>query len=178
MKKNKTLLKYQCKIFDVWEEEVDLPNGKATKQSWINHNPTVAIIAINDKKELILIKQYRAAVKKNLLEIPAGSLDNLKESPSACAQRELAEETGFKAKDLVKLFEGYLLPGYCNEYMYFFLALDLFSAPLTPDEDEFIEIMPVSFSKAHKLIEKGEIIDAKTVLGIFLADKLLQQNPA
>lgn len=178
MKKNKTSLKYQCKIFDVWEEEVDLPNGKTIRQSWINHNPTVAIAAINDKNELILIKQYRTAVKKNLLEIPAGSLDNLEEAPADCAQRELAEETGFKAKTLVKLFEGYLLPGYCNEYMYFFLAKDLFSAPLTPDEDEFIEIMPVSFSKARKLIDKGEIIDAKTVLGIFLADKLLQQNPA
>ena len=80
MKKNKASLKYQCKIFDVWEEEVDLPNGKSTKQSWINHNPTVAIVAINDKNELILIKQYRPAVKKHLLEIPAGSLDNLKES--------------------------------------------------------------------------------------------------
>ena len=178
MKKNKSSLKYQCKIFDVWEDEVDLPNGKTTRQNWINHNPTVAIVAVNNKNELILIKQYRTAVKKHLLEIPAGSLDDLEESPAACAQRELAEETGFKAKSLVNLFEGYLLPGYCNEYMYFFLALDLFSAPLTPDEDEFIEIMPVSFSKARKLIEKGEIIDAKTVLGIFLADKLLQQNPA
>ena len=115
MKKNRPFLKYQCKIFDVWEEEVDLPNGKSIKQSWINHNPTVAIVAINDKNELILIKQYRAAVKKNLLEIPAGSLDNLEESPAVCAQRELAEETGFKAKTLVNLFEGYLLPGYCNE---------------------------------------------------------------
>ena len=176
MKKNKPSLKYQCKIFDVWEEEVDLLNGKSTKQSWINHNPTVAIIAINDKNELILIKQYRTAVKKNLLEIPAGSLDNLEESPAVCAQRELAEETGFKAKTLIKLFEGYLLPGYCNEYMYFFLAKDLFSAPLTPDDDEFIEVMPVSFSQAHKLIKNGEIIDAKTVLGITLTEKFLQQN--
>jgi ADP-ribose pyrophosphatase len=178
MKKNKTSLVYQCKIFDVREEEVDLPNGKTIRQSWINHNPTVAIVAINDKNELIFIKQYRTAIKKNLLEIPAGSLDNLEESPAVCAQRELAEETGFQANTLVKLFEGYLLPGYCNEYMYFFLARDLFSAPLTPDEDEFIEIMPVSFPQARKLIEKGEIIDAKTVLGIFLANNLLQQNPA
>jgi ADP-ribose pyrophosphatase len=178
MKKNKTSLKYQCKIFDVWEEEIDLPNGKATKQSWINHNPTVAIIAINDKNELILIKQYRAAVKKNLLEIPAGSLDSLEESPADCAQRELAEETGFKAKTLVKLFEGYLLPGYCNEYMYFFLAKDLFSAPLTPDEDEFIETIPTTFSQAQKLLNNGEIIDAKTVLGILLAKNYLQQTSA
>ena len=178
MKKNKTFLKYKCKIFDVWEEEIDLPNGQAIKQSWINHNPTVAIIAINDKNELILIKQYRAAVKKNILEIPAGSLDSLEESPADCAQRELAEETGFKAKTLVKLFEGYLLPGYCNEYMYFFLAQDLFSAPLTPDEDEFIEIIPTTFSQAQELLKNGEIIDAKTALGIILADSYLQQKPA
>ena len=178
MKKNKTSLVYQCKIFDVWEEEVDLPNGKSIKQSWINHNPTVAIVAINDKNELILIKQYRTAVKKHLMEIPAGSLDNLEESPAVCAQRELAEETGFKAKTLVKLFEGYLLPGYCNEYMYFFLAQDLFSAPLTPDEDEFIEIIPTTFSQAQELLKNGEIIDAKTALGIILADSYLQQKPA
>jgi ADP-ribose pyrophosphatase len=176
MKKNEPTLAYKCKIFDVWEEEFALPNGKTARQNWINHNPTVAIVAVNDKNELLVINQYRNAVKKNLLEIPAGSLDGSEESPAVCAQRELAEETGYKAKSLIKLFEGYLLPGYCNEYMYFFLALNLFSAPLTPDEDEFIEIMPVSFSQARKLIEKGEIIDAKTVLGIFLADKLLQ-NP-
>ena len=174
MKKSKSTLAYQCKIFDVWEEEFDLPNGKVTKQSWINHNPTVAIVAINDKNDLILIKQYRAAVKKNLLEIPAGSLDNLDESPAVCAQRELAEETGFQAKTLVKLFEGYLLPGYCNEYMYFFLAQDLFSAPLTPDEDEFIETIPTTFSQTQELLKKGEIIDAKTVLGILLADNYLK----
>ena len=176
MKKNKTSLAYQCKIFNVWEEEFDLPNGKSIKQSWIDHNPTVAIVAINEKKDLLLIKQYRNAVKKNLLEIPAGSMDGAEESPVVCAQRELAEETGFKANSLMKLFEGYLLPGYCNEYMYFFLARDLIHAPLTPDEDEFIETMSVSFSQARKLIKKGEIIDAKTVLGIMLAEKFLQKN--
>ncbi|MBN1472210.1 MAG: NUDIX hydrolase [Syntrophaceae bacterium] len=175
MKKYKSKLIYQCKIFDVWEEDFDLPNGKTARQSVINHQPTVAIVAINEKKELLLIKQYRNAVKKNLLEIPAGSIDGEKESPSVCAQRELAEETGFKAKTFVKLFEGYLLPGYCNEYMYFFLAKDLIHAPLTPDDDEFIENMPVSFSKARKLIEQGKIIDAKTVLGIMLADKYINK---
>jgi ADP-ribose pyrophosphatase len=178
MKKNKSSLVYQCKIFDVWEEEVDLPNGKTIRQNWINHNPTVAIAAVNDKNELILIKQYRTAVKKNLLEIPAGSLNNLEEAPAVCAQRELAEETGFQAKTLIKLFEGYLLPGYCNEYMYFFLAKDLFSAPLTPDEDEFIETTPATFSQAQELLKNGEIIDAKTVLGILLAENYLKQKPA
>jgi ADP-ribose pyrophosphatase len=176
MKNNKISLKYQCKIFDVWEEEFDLPNGKTAKQTWVDHQPTVAIVAVNDKNELLLIKQYRNAVKKNLLEIPAGSLDSAEESPAVCAQRELAEETGFQAKTIIKLFEGYLLPGYCNEYMYFFLTQDLIHAPLTPDEDEFIETMPVSFSRAQELLKNGKIIDAKTVLGIMLAENYLQQN--
>lgn len=175
MTKNKSL-KYQCKIFDVWEEEFDLPNGKTARQTWIDHPPTVAIVAVNEKSELLLIKQYRNAVKQDLLEIPAGSLDGKEESPAVCAQRELAEETGFQAKTIVKLFEGYLLPGYCNEYMYFFLARDLVHAPLAPDDDEFIETIPVSFSKAWELLNSGDIIDAKTVLGITLAEKYLQQN--
>lgn len=178
MKKKKASIVYQCKIFDVREEEVEFPNGKKTRQSWINHHPTVAIVALNDQKELLLIRQYRPAVKKALLEIPAGSLDGEDESPAMCAQRELAEETGFRANTLIKLFEGYLVPGYCNEYMHFFLALDLVHAPLTPDDDEFIEIIPVSFEEAHKLIDRGEIVDAKTVLGIYLAGNLLRQNPA
>ena len=176
MKHDKANLMYRCKVFDVWEENIVLPTGKTIKQSWIDHKPTVAIVAVNDKNELLLIKQYRLAVKKHLLEIPAGSLDNDHESPLACAQRELAEETGFKAATLVKLYEGYLLPGYCNEYMYFFLAQGLTFDPLTPDEDEFIEVVPVKIREAEALLKKGDITDAKTALGIILAVNLLKQK--
>jgi ADP-ribose pyrophosphatase len=166
--KNRKLM-YHCKIFDVWEEDVSLPDGNSTKQNMIDHKPTVAIIAINDKKEILLIKQYRNAVKKHLLEIPAGTIDRDSETPLLCAERELAEETGFKAATFIKLFEGYLLPGYCNEYMYFFLAQGLFPNPLPPDDDEFIEVIPTSFSKVKNMVKNGTIIDAKTVLGIILA---------
>jgi ADP-ribose pyrophosphatase len=175
MDKNQAKLMYHCKIFDVFEETFILPNGKSTKQNWIDHKPTVAIVAVNDRNELLLIKQYRNAIKKNLLEIPAGSMDRIAESPLVCAQRELAEETGFQAGTFVKLFEGYLLPGYCNEYMYFFLAYDLFTEPLSPDDDEFIEVIPTSFADAGKLLANGEIIDAKTALGIILAGNYLYQ---
>jgi ADP-ribose pyrophosphatase len=168
-----TELKYQCKIFNVWEEKVPLPNGKTVQQSWIDHKPTVTVVPINDKNEILLIKQYRNAVKKKLWEIPAGTMDNGEESPVDCAQRELAEETGYKAKTFIKLFEGYLLPGYCNEYMHFFLARDLYYEPLTPDEDEFIEVIPVTFAKAEELRKNGDITDAKTALGILLAENIL-----
>ncbi|MEN6373355.1 MAG: NUDIX hydrolase [Smithella sp.] len=165
----KKKLMYRCKIFDVWEEEVSLPDGKSTRQSMIDHKPTVAVIAVNDKNEILLIKQYRNAVKQHLLEIPAGTFDHDAETPLLCAKRELAEETGFDAAEFISLFEGYLLPGYCNEYMYFFLARNLFPAPLPPDEDEFIEVLPTGFPEAQAMVTNGTIIDAKTALGIILA---------
>ncbi|MEN6468014.1 MAG: NUDIX hydrolase [Smithella sp.] len=170
---NNKKLSYSCKIFSVWEEDISLPNGKTTRQSWIDHKPTVAVIPVNDKNELLLIKQFRVPTRQDLLEIPAGSMDHGEESPVACAGRELAEETGYRAGSLTQLFAGYLLPGYCNEFMYFFLAKDLTYAPMTPDEDEFIEVIPVSFKRADELLRSGEIMDAKTVLGIMLAEKFI-----
>ena len=173
MEKNKKA-PYSCRIFTVWEEDVLLHNDRVTRQSWIDHKPTVAVTAINEKKELLLIKQFRIPAQKKLIEIPAGSMDHENESPESCAVRELAEETGFRAAKLTLLFSGYLLPGYCSEFMYFFLAEDLVFQPLTPDEDECIELFPVSFVKANDLIKTGDIIDAKTVLGIMLSEKYLK----
>ena len=99
---------------------------------------------------------------QDLLEIPAGSMDKDEENlPQTCAQRELAEETGYRAQKLTKLFAGYLLPGYCNEFMYFFLAQDLVYEPLTPDEDEFIEVIPASFARADELLKSGELMTLK-----------------
>jgi ADP-ribose pyrophosphatase len=167
---------YQCKIFSVYAEKVPLPDGRSVKQSWIDHKPTVAVVAVNNENKVLLIKQYRAAVKNHLLEIPAGTMDREGESPVVCAQRELAEETGFKARTLIKIFEGYLLPGYCNEYMYFFLAQDLFYEPLSADDDEFIEVLPTSFIQAKELLKNGEIIDAKTALGLIIAENYMDQE--
>jgi ADP-ribose pyrophosphatase len=176
MKNDQNKLMYQCKIFSVYEEKVPLPDGRSVKQSWIDHKPTVAVVAVNNENKVLLIKQYRAAVKNHLLEIPAGTMDGEGESPIVCAQRELAEETGFKARTMIKIFEGYLLPGYCNEYMYFFLAKDLFYEPLSVDDDEFIEVLPTSFIQAKELLKNGEIIDAKTALGLILAENYMDRE--
>jgi len=168
---------YSCRIFTVWEEQVLLPNGKTTCQSWVEHKPTVAVVAVNDQNEILLVRQYRNPAKQTLWEIPAGTMDNGQESPTECAVRELAEETSFSARNIAPLFSGYLLPGYCNEYMHFFLATNLVYKPLPPDESEFIEVVPVSAQQADMLIEKGEIIDAKTVLGLLLARQHLTRIP-
>jgi ADP-ribose pyrophosphatase len=170
------LLMYHCRVFDVYEGDVRFPNGRTSRQSWIDHKPCVAIVPVTDTGELILIRQYRHATRQVITEIPAGAADNPEESAEACAQRELAEEIGFQAKQLVKLFEGYLIPGYGNEYMYFFLARGLFRLRLPPDEDEFIETLTVTCREAETLIKTGQIIDVKTALGIGLAAVWLRQQ--
>ncbi len=160
---------YASRIFEVYEGKVLLPDGRRANQSWINHQPCIAAVPVSPEGKLLLIRQYRAAVEQMLLEIPAGAMDKGPETLEECVQRELAEEIGFKARSLVKLFEGYLVPGYCNEYMYYYLATDLFAATLPPDADEVIELVPVSFPEALAMIKNGKIIDSKTALGITLA---------
>jgi ADP-ribose pyrophosphatase len=167
---------YHCPVFDVYEDDVQLPDGRNFKQVMIDHKTTVAVMPIDAEGRLILIRQYRNAVKQHLLEIPAGRM-NKGEPAEDCVQRELSEETGFEAGRIAKLFEGYLVPGYCNEYMYFYIAFDLSERYLPPDEDEMIvEKIHVPLAEAIRMIKSGAIIDAKTALGILLAKDYLATN--
>jgi ADP-ribose pyrophosphatase len=174
--KKNSLPIYRCRVFDVFEEDVLLPNGRHFTMSWIDHRPTIAVVPINPDGKLVLIHQYRHATGGMLLEIPAGTFDRDGEGAEACAQRELAEEAGFRAGRLVQLFEGYLVPGYGNEYMYFFLALDLVPATLPADEDEYIEVMTASFDEACRMIREKKIVDVKTALGIQMARDYLERQ--
>jgi len=168
---------YTSRVFEVYEGKILLPDGRTANQSWISHRPVIAAVPVSAEGKVLLIRQYRAAIEQMLLEIPAGAMDKGPESLEECVQRELGEETGFQARTLVKLFEGYLVPGYCNEYMYYYLATDLFAAALPPDVDEVIELVPTSFPEAMAMIRKGQIIDSKTALGITLAWEYLKNRP-
>jgi ADP-ribose pyrophosphatase len=168
-------LVYRCRIFDLYEGEVRLPDGRIVQQSWIDHRPCIAVVPVTAEGQLVLIEQYRHATGGMLVEIPAGNMDRENEDAAACAQRELAEEIGFQAGRLFKLFEGYLVPGYCNEYMHFFLALDLHPAQLPADEDEFIRVWTVSFEEAVAMVRDGRIRDAKTAFGIQMAQTRLAE---
>lgn len=172
----KRTLSYHCRVFDVYEGDVRLPDGRIFKQSWIDHRPCIAVVPVNQEGHLILIRQYRHATGGTIVEIPAGNMDRENETVEACVQRELAEEVGFQAGRLVKLFEGYLVPGYCNEYMHFFLALDLHPATLPADEDEVIQAMVVSFDEASAMLRDQRIIDVKTALGIQMAREFLEKG--
>ena len=169
---------YQCRIFSVFEEDVTLPNGRISRQSRIDHKPCIAVVPFDREGRLILIRQYRHATGEHLLEIPAGNMDKGEESVESCVQRELAEEIGYRAGRLEKLFAGYLVPGYCNEYMHYYLAMDLYAAPLPPDDDEDIETVHVSLEEAKIMIHDGTIHDSKTALGIMMAAEFLRNNPA
>ena len=165
---------YQCRIFSVYEGKYQLPDGRICHQSRVDHRPCVTIVPVDDAGNILLVRQFRYAVAGEMLELPAGSMDKDGESPEDCARRELAEETGFGAEEWKILYEGYLLPGYCNEYMYFFLATRLYHAPLVPDDDEQIEVLKLPLETSLAMIRDRKIIDAKTALGIYLSREALQ----
>jgi ADP-ribose pyrophosphatase len=125
----------------------------------------VAVIPIDSQGRIVLVEQWRRAIDKVTLELPAGMLDP-GESPEACAQRELQEETGFKAGSLKSLGGCYSSPGCMSEYIHLYLGKDLSKSPLKADDTDQIDVRTFSLDEALKLIGNGQICDAKTIVGI------------
>ena len=165
---------YQGSVFDVYEDDLILADGRIGRRSRIVHRPTVSVVPVTEEGSVLMIRQYRPAVGKYLIEIPAGRVNGDQETPEACAQREMAEEIGYGAKRLVKLFEGYLVPGYGDEYMHYFLAMDLYRKSLPADEDEQIEPFEVRLEAALRMVLTGQIVDSKTALGLLMAREHLR----
>ena len=150
---------------------VKLPNGSMTQREIIHHPGAVAIVAINENEEILLVKQFRIAAGpkgSSTLEIPAGTLKE-DENPVDCADRELREETGFSAKTIHSLGGFYLAPGYSTEYIHLYSATQLFHDPLPKDEDEFISTVRIGIPEAKQAIIDGRICDAKSIIGILNA---------
>ncbi len=161
--------------------EVELPNGKRTTREVIHH-PGAAVILpllhVGDQEQIILVKQYRKAVEDAFWELPAGTLE-AGESSLACAQRELIEETGYRAAQWRELLAFYPSPGVLSEQMTLFLATDLqpvASKDRAAPEDELIQLGSFTLSAALDLIINGGIKDAKTIIGVQLAERLLKGN--
>lgn len=162
-KLSSTLLK-EGKHFSFYNDKVKLPNGRETERNIVKHPGAVAIIAVHED-EIVLIKQYRYATGKFLLEIPAGTLEE-GEDPYQCAVRELQEETGYAASGWSRLFQSYMVPGYSNEILYFFLAEGLTEVKANPEDDEDIEVQRYSVNEVLNMIEINEIEDAKTIMAV------------
>lgn len=144
---------------------VMLPDGQASQREIITHPGAVAIVALDEAQNVLMVRQFRLAAGRVMLEIPAGTLEP-NEAPLICAERELQEETGYKPHKLEPIGGIFVAPGYTTEYIHLFRASQLTASRLDMDSDEFIEVVKMPFSKALDMVDKGEIQDAKSIVGL------------
>jgi len=156
---------FKGRIINLREDKVSLPNGKITTREIIEHPGAVVVLAINKKKEIIMIKQFRKAAEEVIWELPAGTLEK-NEKLIDCARRELEEETGYYSQKITKIITYFSTPGFSDEKLTFFIAEDLEKRNKNEDEDEFIQVENVKISDALKMIKENVIKDAKTIIGI------------
>ena len=165
--KIKTLSALYANHFSARLETVRLRTGKITERIRIDHPEAAAIVAFPDAEHLLMVRQWRYAIGRETLEIPAGKVDP-GESLQQCAQRELREETGFNATHFISLFRYYPAIGYSNEVIEIFAASGLTQLSEELDEDEISTVETIKLNQIHNLIIQGIIQDGKTVIGVSL----------
>ncbi len=159
---------YKCSLFRVTEDKATEPKTRfQIKRSVVRHAGSAVMMAIDSKKRILLVRQYRLPAERYLWELPAGRLDP-GEKPLQAAKRELAEETGYKARTWTKLVSFFASPGYVQERMTIFQATDLVEGEASPMEDERIETRWFTAAEIKRMIAEGKIEDAKTMVGFFL----------
>lgn len=158
---------YDGRVVKLVVDNVILPNGEQSKREIVRHSGAVAVLAVTAEEKLVLVRQYRKALGKTTLEIPAGKLE-AEEQPIDCAIRELEEETGYRANTLKPLYSFYTSPGFANEIIHLFEAEGLQKGEAHLDQDEFIELVEYSIEECFQAIEAEEICDAKTILAVHL----------
>jgi ADP-ribose pyrophosphatase len=163
---------YTGRVFSLRRDRVRMPGGKEARLDIIDHPPAVTLLPVDDQGQILFVRQYRHAAGKELLELPAGVME-AGETPEACAHREIREETGMSAGSLQPIGEFLEVPGYSTEYMYVYLARDLKANPLPGDEDEFISVERYPIARAYHMAHSGEIVDAKTLASLLLAQPYL-----
>lgn len=159
---------YKGSAFDVEKVNFEMPNGKTPSYDLVVHPGAVVILPIDPDGNILFVKQWRLGAEADLLELPAGTLED-GEPPIECASREIREEIGLAAGELKLIGEFYLTPGYSNEYLYIFLARELTPAPLAQDEDELIEVIKIPIEEAYQMAAAGQIKDGKTLASLLLA---------
>lgn len=163
---------YTGRAFRVERVELQLPDGKSHAYDLVQHQGAVTIVPIDANGNILFVRQYRIGAGQELLELPAGVL-NGEEDPAEAAAREVREETGMGSRNIRLLGNCYLAPGYSSEYMHFFLATDLYPAPLQQDEDEFLQLEVIPAARALQMARSGGIRDGKTLTALFLAESHL-----
>lgn len=154
-------------------DRVRLPNGRESTREIVVHRGAIAVVPLADNDKIVMIRQFRQAAGEVLVEIPAGTLEP-GEDPDACAHREMQEEIGYRADRLELMFRSYLAPGYSTEMLHTFLARGLTQVSAEREPDEFIEVIEVPIDEALRMIQTGEIKDAKTICGVLMAKRTLE----
>ncbi|MFH1493417.1 MAG: NUDIX hydrolase [Pseudomonadota bacterium] len=163
---------YRGGLLHVKEDRVQLPNGQSARREYILHPGAVVIIPLLANGQVVMERQFRYPLNRDLYELPAGKLD-AGETALLCGQRELLEETGYSAANWRYVATIHPCIGYSNESMSLFLAQDLTEGVHQRDGDEFLEVFTVSLSEALEWVRIGRITDVKTVIGLFWAEKIL-----
>lgn len=165
---------YSGRVLDLRIDTVEGPSGITTREI-IDHSDAVTILPYEPPNTVYLIHQFRKAVEAILIEAPAGCMAP-KEDPLDAAIRELKEETGFSAQTLTKVGEMYMAPGFCNEYMHYYIAEELMAGETSFDDDEHMELKQYALEDVMDMIQNRQIIDAKTIMGIYFLNEYLQSS--
>jgi len=163
---------FQGKLINLFLDHVKLPNGETSTREWVDHPGAVCIVPILPSGEICLIRQYRYGPRQEFIEIPAGKIDK-GEKPLDCARRELSEEIGYAAKKLTFLTKIYPAIGFSNEMMWMYLGENLNKTERNLDQDEFLELVPVTIQQAFDWVKSGRISDVKTIIGILWVHQLM-----
>ncbi|MDR1060474.1 MAG: NUDIX hydrolase [Clostridiales bacterium] len=159
----------QGKVIRFEQLKVRLPDGAESTRDVVRHPGGCVIVPIGEDGSLYLVRQYRVAIGAVTLEFPAGKLEP-GEPPEACARRELLEETGFSAGSMRRVLSVCSTPGFCDEIIHVFIAEQLAAGAPSPDEGEFVKLERMRLDALMGMVRSGGIMDAKTVIGILLAD--------
>jgi ADP-ribose pyrophosphatase len=158
---------YRGHAVNIRMDTVEKANGKKTTRDVVEHNDCVAVVALDEQDNVILVRQFRHAVDRFLLEIPAGGIDP-GEEPIDSLRRELQEEIGYFPRKIDKLGGFYSIPGYGTEYLHCFLATDLVPSRLMAEDTDDIEMVRISPDEIPRLIASGEICDGKTIAALLM----------
>lgn len=161
-------IKFRGKVFDLQVDEIVYDSGREGIWEVAVHPGGAVVVPVKDDGKIVMVKQFRYPMQKQLIELPAGKL-NKDEDPLVCAIRELEEETGYRSDNVFKLGSICTSPGFCTEVLHIYLAKDLIPGNHNREEGEYgMEIFEFTLNEVEEKISSGEIIDAKTICGIYM----------
>lgn len=159
-------LAYQGTVLKVYKDHMKFSNGNTEDWDFIHHDGAAAVIPVMDDGKILMVKQYRNALERDTLEIPAGKLDDPDEEGIVCASRELKEETGYSSDDLEWLLTIRTTVAFCDERIEVFVARNLIQGEQHLDEDEFVDVKAYKLEELKEMIFEGKIQDSKTMAAI------------